>query len=73
MTELNTASPIQRRLLTVKELSAYLGISQDTIYTQVSKRRVPFVKIGRLLKFDLKAIDEWITQNSVMPIPRKRP
>ena len=72
MIDMNTTSPIQRRLLTVKELSEYIGISQDTIYTQVSQRRVPYVKIGRLLKFDIKAIDEWITKNSVMPMPRKR-
>ena len=63
---------MNKRLVTVRELAEYIGISQDTIYSHVSQRRIPFVKIGRLLKFDLKAIDEWITQNSVMPMPRKR-
>ena len=63
---------MNKRLLTVRELAEYIGISKDTIYSHVSQRRIPFVKIGRLLKFDLKAIDEWIAQNSVMPMPGKR-
>jgi len=61
-----------KRLLTVSEVSAYLGISRDTVYTQVSQRKIPFVKIGRLLKFDPKAIDDWIAQKTVMPTSRKR-
>ena len=64
--------PLNKRLLTVQELAEYIGISKDTIYSHVSQRRIPFVKIGRLLKFDLKAIDDWIAQNSVMPMPGKR-
>ena len=31
----------------------------------VSQRRIPFVKCGRLTKFDLKAIDKWIDKNTV--------
>jgi len=62
-----------RRLLSVQELATYLGISKDTAYTMASQRKIPFVKIGRLLKFDLTAIDDWIAQNSIMPMPRKRP
>jgi len=64
---------MNRRLLTVQEVADYLGISKDTAYSMVSQRRIPYVKIGRLLKFDLKTIDEWIAQKTVMPMPRKRP
>jgi excisionase family DNA binding protein len=62
-----------RRLLTVQEVGEYLGIAKDTVYTLVSQRKIPHVKIGRLLKFDLKAIDDWIAQKTIMPMPRKRP
>ena len=62
-----------RRLLTATEVGEYLGIAKDTVYTLVSQRRIPYVKIGRLLKFNHKAIDEWIAQKTVMPMPRKRP
>ncbi|TAJ26050.1 MAG: DNA-binding protein [Nitrospirae bacterium] len=65
--------PIERRLLNIQEVAAYTGLSTDTLYTMVSQRRIPYVKMGRLTKFDRCQLDEWIAQNSVMPLPRKRP
>ncbi|MCH6558668.1 MAG: helix-turn-helix domain-containing protein, partial [Nitrospirae bacterium] len=62
-----------KRLVDIRVVADYLGISPDTGYTMVSQRRIPYVKVGRLLRFDLKAIDEWITQHSVMPMPTKKP
>ncbi len=62
-----------RRLVNIRVVADYLGISPDTGYTMVSQRRIPYVKVGRLLRFDLKAIDEWIAQNAVMPMPREKP
>jgi excisionase family DNA binding protein len=63
--ETESAVLINRRLLNVAELSAYLNLSISTIYTMVSQRRIPFVKMGRLTKFDLKKINEFITANTV--------
>ena len=54
-----------RRLINVREVSEYLDLSVNTIYSLVSKRRIPFVKMGRLTKFDLEKIDDWIKENSV--------
>jgi excisionase family DNA binding protein len=54
-----------RRLLTIKEVADYTGLSPHTLYTMVSQRRVPFVKLGRLTKFDREEIDKWITGHSV--------
>jgi len=56
---------MNRRLLNVEELSEYIGLSTSTIYSWVSQRRIPFVKCGRLTKFDLQRIDEWIEESSV--------
>jgi len=56
---------VNRRLVNVRELSELLGISINTIYSWVSQRRIPFVKCGRLTRFDLHAIDEWIAENTV--------
>ena len=61
-----------RRLVDIRVVANYIDVSMDTVYTMVSQRRIPFVKVGRLLKFDLKAIDAWIARNSVMPMPEKR-
>ena len=56
---------MNRRLLNVEELSELTGLSKNTIYCWVSQRRIPFVKVGRLTKFDLQKIDQWIEENSV--------
>ncbi len=60
-----------RRLVDIKEVAEYTGLSVHTLYTMVSQRRVPFVKMGRLTKFDLRLLDEWIAKNTVMPMPKK--
>ncbi len=57
-----------RRLLTIMEVSEYTGLSPHTLYTMVSQRRIPFVKMGRLTKFDREELDRWITRQSVRPI-----
>jgi excisionase family DNA binding protein len=64
---------VNRRLLTVSEVSEYTGLSVHTLYTMVSQRRIPFVKVGRLTKFDLRLLDEWIAKHTMMPMPLKRP
>jgi excisionase family DNA binding protein len=67
------AEPLQRRLLSIKEVSDYIGLSIHTLYAMVSQRRIPFVKVGRLTKFDKTLLDNWIKQNTVMPMSEKRP
>jgi len=42
-----------------------LDISKDTIYKWVIQRKIPFVKCGRLTKFDLQKIEKWIEENSI--------
>jgi excisionase family DNA binding protein len=58
-----------RRLIDIREAAEYTGLSPHTLYTMVSQRRVPFVKVGRLVKFDVDLLDKWIKQNTVMPMP----
>jgi excisionase family DNA binding protein len=65
------SEPVTRSLINVEEAAAYLDLSPHTLYTMVSQRRVPFVKVGRLVKFDLDLLDKWIKQNTVMPMPSK--
>ncbi len=66
----HSSSPV-RRLISIKEAAAYTGLSVHTLYTMVSQRRIPFVKVGRSLRFDLALLDEWIKQHTVMPMPPK--
>jgi excisionase family DNA binding protein len=56
---------IQPRLLSIEQVSQYLDLSIHTVYRMVSQRRIPFVKVGRLTKFDRLEIDKWILAHSV--------
>jgi excisionase family DNA binding protein len=60
MLKINNQKPEERRYLTVDELSTYLGISTSTIYKKVHFNTIPFLKMGRLTRFDRIEIDEWI-------------
>ena len=56
---------MNRRLLDINEVADYIGLSVHTLYTMVSQRRIPYVKMGRLTKFDREEIDKWIASHSV--------
>jgi len=58
---------VKRRLININELAELTGLSVHTLYTWVSMKRIPYVKIGRLTKFDLKVIEGWIDSLSVEP------
>jgi excisionase family DNA binding protein len=53
------------RLMSIEQVSVYVDLSVHTVYRMVSQRRIPFVKIGRLVKFDHAEIDRWIASKSV--------
>lgn len=57
---------MEKRLLTVKELSEYLGTPKGSIYVMVHLRKIPMdcvVKLGKALRFEKAGIDKWITGN----------
>jgi len=56
---------MEKRFLNVHEAAQYLGVTGGTLYAWVCYRRIPYVKIGRLVKFDLKQLDAWTQKNSV--------
>jgi excisionase family DNA binding protein len=64
---MNEASMNPRRFLSIEETAEYMGLSKRTLYRMVSQRRVPFTKIGRLVKFDLQQLEKWIGKQMVRP------
>lgn len=53
------------RLLTVQEAARYLAVSVSTLYGWVWQRRIPFIKVGRGLRFDLADLEGVIERNRV--------
>jgi excisionase family DNA binding protein len=60
--------PIGRRLLNVREAAQYLSLEVDTVYKKARLREVPCVKVGRALRFDVKALERFIEQHTIETI-----
>lgn len=56
---------MEKRFLGIPELAEYLGIKQGTVYVWVCHKKIPYVKVGRLVKFDLRKIEKWLEEKSV--------
>lgn len=58
---------IEKRLLSVEETAAYLGISTRTIYNRIHRKaKKPFPvrakRLGKLIKFDRRDLDRYIEE-----------
>ena len=53
------------RWLSVEEISKYLGVSKDTVYTWIRGRGMPAHRIGRLWKFKEQEVDTWVKSGDV--------
>ena len=61
-------SGIGKRLLTVAEAAGYLGLQVDTVYKKARLRELPSVKVGRALRFDVKALERFVEQHTIETI-----
>lgn len=59
---------IGRRLLCVAEAAAYLGLQVDTVYKKARLRELPSVKVGRALRFDVRALERFVEQHTIETI-----
>lgn len=48
------------RWLSVEEIASHLGISKETVYRWLDKKKIPSHRIGRLWKFKTSEVDEWV-------------
>lgn len=52
------------RWLSVDEIASHLGVSKETVYRWLEKKRIPAHRIGRLWKFRASEVDEWVLKGS---------
>ena len=52
---------MEKRFIGTEEMAQYMDLSVNTIYSWVYAKKIPFFKMGRLVKFDLKEIENWMT------------
>lgn len=51
---------VTNRWYSLKEVCEYLGVSRDTIFKWIETKSMPAHKMGRLWKFKLDEVDEWV-------------
>ncbi len=49
---------MDKLLINVKQLSESTGLSVFTLYSWINQKRIPYVKVGRLVRFDPKKIEK---------------
>jgi excisionase family DNA binding protein len=64
--------PELRRLITAKEASQYLSLSTETVYRMASQKKLPYLKIGDRVLFDVKVLDHWIDRHMIKEKEWKR-
>lgn len=46
--------------VSVEEVAEHLGVARESVYRWIDRKGLPAHKIGRLWKFKLSAVDEWV-------------
>jgi len=46
--------------LSAEDIAGHLGITKDTVYAWIAEKRMPAHKIGRLWKFQIAEVDDWV-------------
>ena len=44
----------------VEDVAKHLGVAKDSIYRWIERRNLPAHRIGRLWKFKISEVDEWV-------------
>ena len=53
---------MQTDIMTIKEVSAYLKITEKTAYRLAAERKIPGFKVGGAWRFRKQEIDAWINE-----------
>jgi len=51
------------RYLSVAEIYTYLSIKRDTVYKWISEKDMPTHRLGKLWKFKISEVDEWVKRD----------
>lgn len=48
------------RWLSVDDVAEHLGVKRDTVYKWIERKSLPGHKAGKLWKFKLTEVDDWV-------------
>ncbi|TXH39946.1 MAG: DNA-binding protein [Burkholderiaceae bacterium] len=56
--------PPDAEILTIREVSEYLKVTERTIYRLAAAKKIPGFKVGGAWRFSKAEIDQWIRRQS---------
>ncbi len=59
------------KLLNIKEVAELIGLSRATIYSYVSNKSIPHIKLGTRTLFSKSELENWITKRAVKTISER--
>lgn len=62
----------ETQLIDINELSKRLSIPKGTIYNWVSQHRIPFIKAGRSLRFDVREVIQSLRHCPILDMAGQR-
>jgi excisionase family DNA binding protein len=54
----------EERWVGVDDVAAHLGVAKDSVYRWIDEGGLPAHRVGRLFRFKLSEIDEWVRQDN---------
>jgi excisionase family DNA binding protein len=65
MSDKERAGREEVRLLNIKEAARFLGTTDKTLSTKIWRREIPFIKLGRSVRFDVRDLEALIERSRV--------
>jgi excisionase family DNA binding protein len=64
-TQTSQVDPARPSLFSIEQLADWLGVTNRFIRRLVAERRIPFLKIGKFIRFDPAEIEPWLDPQRV--------
>ena len=62
MTEINQDT---EKWVNLEDIAKHLSVSKDTIRIWIKSGKLPFYKAGKMYKFKISEIDEWVRNGNI--------
>lgn len=57
--------------VSVDDVATHLGVAKDSVYRWIETRHLPAHKLGRLWKFKLSEVDQWVRAKGTAENPAR--
>jgi excisionase family DNA binding protein len=56
---------MMRAILNFNETAKFLNVKNSWLRMAIFKKTIPYIKVGRLLRFAVDDLNEWIAKNTI--------